>query len=100
MGMLRLQPQSLRLPHMLIFCCVASAIAFAVLGAVVLTAADESPKDPGNAPAAKQPAKKSEPVDAKTALAEFNSLIGKWRGVGMPKRNSQDGAWFETAEWV
>jgi len=40
------------------------------------------------------------PRDAKTALAEFNSLIGEWRGVGMPKRNSQVGAWSETAEWV
>jgi YHS domain-containing protein len=36
----------------------------------------------------------------KTALAEFNALIGDWRGVGMPKRASRQGAWQETAEWV
>lgn len=38
--------------------------------------------------------------DAKAALADFNALIGGWRGVGMPKRNSQVGAWGETAEWI
>ena len=36
----------------------------------------------------------------KQALAEFNSLIGGWRGVGMIKRNSRQGAWSEKAEWV
>lgn len=36
----------------------------------------------------------------KQALAEFNSLIGGWRGVGMIKRNSRRGAWSEKAEWV
>lgn len=36
----------------------------------------------------------------KQALAEFNSLIGNWRGVGMPRRGSRKGAWSETAEWV
>lgn len=36
----------------------------------------------------------------KQALAEFNSLIGGWRGVGMIKRNSRKGAWSENAEWV
>lgn len=38
--------------------------------------------------------------EAKQALAEFNSLIGGWRGVGMIKRNSRRGAWSEKAEWV
>ena len=37
---------------------------------------------------------------AKQGLAEFNSLIGGWRGVGMIKRNSRQGAWSEKAEWV
>ncbi len=36
----------------------------------------------------------------KQALAEFNSLIGGWRGTGMLKRNSRKGAWSEKAEWV
>ncbi|MGH7199904.1 MAG: hypothetical protein ACREJB_04825 [Planctomycetaceae bacterium] len=36
----------------------------------------------------------------KEALAEFNDLIGPWRGVGQPKRGSNQGAWAETAEWI
>lgn len=34
------------------------------------------------------------------ALAEFNPLVGGWRGVGQPVRNSNKGSWTETAEWV
>lgn len=34
------------------------------------------------------------------ALQEFNSLVGQWRGVGRPKRNSTAGGWFEKGEWV
>lgn len=34
------------------------------------------------------------------ALRDFNGLIGSWRGVGQVKRNSQQGAWQETAELV
>lgn len=45
-------------------------------------------------------ASKSEREATKQALAEFNSLIGGWRGVGMIKRNSRKGAWSEKAEWV
>jgi YHS domain-containing protein len=37
---------------------------------------------------------------SKQALSEFNSLIGGWRGVGLPKRGSRTGAWIEKAEWV
>src|SRR5579862_2158799 len=37
---------------------------------------------------------------AQEALAEFNSLIGGWRGVGQPVRNSNKGSWSETAEWI
>jgi YHS domain-containing protein len=40
------------------------------------------------------------PADAKEALASFHDLIGEWRGVGMPRRGSQVGAWIESAEWV
>lgn len=36
----------------------------------------------------------------KAALAEFNPLIGKWRGVGQPRRGSNQGAWQEQAEWI
>lgn len=52
-------------------------------------------------------AEKSEPAtdsasleQQKAALQEFNDLIGGWKGVGMPKRGSQVGAWIEEAEWV
>ena len=34
------------------------------------------------------------------ALGKFNGLIGAWRGVGQPVRNSNRGAWSETAEWL
>ena len=37
---------------------------------------------------------------AQRELAEFNSLIGGWRGVGQPVRNSTKGSWTETAEWI
>jgi YHS domain-containing protein len=36
----------------------------------------------------------------KADLGEFNALIGKWRGVGQPRRGSNQGAWKEDAEWV
>lgn len=41
-----------------------------------------------------------ETVSAKDALAEFNDLIGGWRGTGQPRRGSARGAWQEDAEWV
>lgn len=37
---------------------------------------------------------------AKTALQQFNELIGGWRGTGQPRRGSNAGAWQETAEFV
>jgi YHS domain-containing protein len=36
----------------------------------------------------------------KAALAPFNSRIGKWNGVGQPRRASNQGAWQEKAEWI
>jgi YHS domain-containing protein len=36
----------------------------------------------------------------KEALATFNSRIGKWNGVGQPRRGSVQGAWQEKAEWI
>lgn len=35
-----------------------------------------------------------------SALEDFNALVGGWRGVGQPQRNSNKGAWTETAEWI
>src|SRR5262249_10106212 len=37
---------------------------------------------------------------AKEALAQFNTLIGGWRGTAQPKRGSAAGSWRESAEWV
>ncbi len=37
---------------------------------------------------------------AKEALAQFNSLIGGWRGTAQPRRGSAAGSWRESAEWV
>lgn len=43
---------------------------------------------------------KPEENPAQTALAEFNDLIGGWRGIGQPQRGSARGAWKETADWA
>ncbi|MCA9054190.1 MAG: hypothetical protein KDA75_10160 [Planctomycetaceae bacterium] len=37
---------------------------------------------------------------AQTALARLNVVVGDWRGVGQPRRNSNQGAWTETSGWV
>jgi YHS domain-containing protein len=66
----------------LVVCALASA------GRVELTAAPS-----GNDANAQHQA-------AKEALAQFNSLIGGWRGVGQPRRGSAAGSWQETASWV
>jgi YHS domain-containing protein len=63
--------------------CLAATIAISI----TLVAADS--KKQGNSKEA-----------SKQALSEFNSLIGGWRGVGLPKRGSRTGAWIEKAEWV
>lgn len=34
------------------------------------------------------------------SLEPFNGLVGGWRGVGQPKRNSAKDSWSETASWV
>jgi YHS domain-containing protein len=41
---------------------------------------------------------KREPL--REALAQFNPLIGGWRGIGQPLRNSNKDAWKESGEWV
>jgi YHS domain-containing protein len=37
---------------------------------------------------------------AQEALADFNPLVGDWRGVGQPVRGSNKGSWSETGEWL
>jgi YHS domain-containing protein len=54
----------------------------------------------GFANSPRKPVAKTSLADQKQALEKFNSLIGGWRGVGMPRRGSRRGAWIETAEWV
>jgi hypothetical protein len=34
------------------------------------------------------------------ALQKLNVLIGEWRGIGQPRRQSNKDAWNETAAWV
>lgn len=58
----------------------------AVLVATLVSVFAESPSSEAPKPAAIR------------ALQEFNVLIGGWRGVGQPKRGSQNGAWQERAE--
>lgn len=36
----------------------------------------------------------------KEALAPLQAYVGQWRGVGMPKRGSNRGAWTETSQWA
>lgn len=38
--------------------------------------------------------------DDKRALAGVQSYVGEWRGVGQPKRGSNQGAWTEQATWA
>ncbi len=38
--------------------------------------------------------------DDKQALAGVQSYVGEWRGVGQPKRGSNQGAWTEHAAWA
>jgi len=53
----------------------------------------------GWAPAADAPLSDEARLAMKEKLAEFNDLIGGWRGVGMPQRGSRKGNWGETARW-
>ena len=61
-----------------------------LIGAVSLSTAWVASCDEPNAKAEV----KASSIDA---LREYNGLIGGWRGVGQPKRASQQGAWQEKA---
>jgi YHS domain-containing protein len=94
------------MPRVLAACFVTAMLFGVAVGTRTLTA--EPIKSPeAKYPGAKPPeAKSTEPKRtaareaAQTALAEFNGLIGEWRGVGQPVRNSNKGSWTETAAWV
>lgn len=51
----------------------------------------------GDPPQAHDPAKD---LQVRKSLEEFQQIVGSWRGTGQPVRNSNRGAWRETAEWV
>lgn len=74
-------------------CCVCLTLIFGAKMSLVILADDGKPAaaPPKSTPAAREA--------SKDALARFNGLIGGWRGVGMPKRASRQGAWQENAEW-
>lgn len=36
----------------------------------------------------------------KAALAPLQAYVGSWRGVGQPRRGSNQGAWTEKSEWL
>jgi YHS domain-containing protein len=38
--------------------------------------------------------------EAQAALKPFASLVGEWRGTGLPQRGSNKGAWTETGVWA
>lgn len=63
----------------------------------IAVSADDEAKKPD---ATSDPAAKESREAIQDALFEFNSLVGGWRGVGQPNRNSNKGSWIESAEWV
>jgi hypothetical protein len=50
--------------------------------------------------AADDVAKESGAAVQKERLAKIQSLVGTWRGVGQPQRNSTKGSWIESADWA
>jgi YHS domain-containing protein len=73
---------------------LSSALAAAIVFGSVLAGVAQKPTAPRSGDS------HSKPHAAKEALAQLNSLIGGWRGVGQPRRGSAAGSWKETAEWV
>jgi hypothetical protein len=57
--------------------CVLGAIASSTLSAAELTPLEQD----------------------KQVLAPLQAYVGEWRGIGLPKRGSNQGAWSETAQW-
>jgi len=68
------------------------SIALSVVAAEDKAKTGESKSDPATLAATR--------AAAQDALAELNPLVGGWRGVGQPVRNSNKGSWSETAEWM
>jgi YHS domain-containing protein len=70
---------------------------FLVVPMALLAIAEERAKP---AESKRSPTDKETRAAIQEALAEFNPLVGGWRGVGQPVRNSNKGSWTETAEWI
>ncbi len=49
---------------------------------------------------ATRPKDKNDRTAAKSALSQFQDLVGGWNGAGQPKRGSNVGAWLEKGEWL
>jgi hypothetical protein len=62
------------------------AIGWSVVTSVIMAAAAARATDPTR--------------NDKQALAAAQSYVGEWRGVGQPKRGSNQGAWTEQAAWA
>jgi YHS domain-containing protein len=74
--------------------CLACAVVLAALWGAI---ADDKTGAKGNA----QPLSPEEAREASlAALKDLGGLIGEWRGVGRPRRNSNVDAWIETGEWI
>jgi YHS domain-containing protein len=67
------------------------------LSLAVVALADDKSKKGGSKGA---PADSDSRAAIQEALSDLNSLVGGWRGVGQPVRNSNKGSWTETAEWL
>src|SRR5688572_24901582 len=49
---------------------------------------------------ADDPAKVDRAAAQKEQLARIQAIVGTWRGVGQPQRNSTKGSWIESADWA
>ena len=78
----------------------------AIIVSGVILAGQASPSGAETSAAEKSAADQADSTPAgskaqvQQALEELNSIVGGWRGVGQPVRNSTKGSWTETAEWV
>lgn len=87
---------SIRCNSSFVFHTVRWGCVVTVVSVIALIRLQADEPDAKTTPIAKTP----EAKQIQSALTEFNSLIGEWRGIGMPKRNSTRGAWKESANWV
>ena len=77
-------------------------VAHSVVGCWILTvilAVNVRGTDEGTVRTGSPTAKTATKSAVKTALTQFQDLVGGWVGTGQPKRGSAAGAWREKAEW-